>query len=277
MSVRDISPNLDLEGWDVLRGALITLLVAVSILPVLYGISISLRPRSEVFGPIHFIPQNPTVQPYQNVIADIGGNLANSLFLATGVAILGLLISIPGAYAFARLEFPGRQTLFYLIVLIMLLPLVGMVIPILTIWSRLGLYDSLIGLWFGILPGTIPISLWILRDYFQKLPDNLEEAAMVYGTSHFGAFIRVVLPVATPAMIAVGFLAFLGGWNEFLFSNLLTTGQGPRPAIVILFSSLSVDSTNPWPYLMAMTFTIGIPPAIMYVVSRRYLESALSF
>lgn len=277
MSIRDISPRVDLDSWDILRGSLIFLVSAVSILPVLYGISMSLRPRSEVFGPVHFLPHEPTIEPYQNVLADIGVNLMNSLFLATGVAILVLFISIPGAYAFARLEFPGRRPLFYLIVLIMLLPLVGMVIPILTIWSRLGLYDTLIGLWFGILPGAIPISLWILRDYFQKLPDNLEEAAMVYGTSHFEAFIRVVLPVATPAMIAVGFLAFLGGWNEFLFSNLLTTGGGPRPAIVVLFSSLSIDSTNTWPYLMAMTFVIGIPPAIMYVVSRKYLEKALSF
>lgn len=277
MSTRGFPSRLGWDVWDVIRGFFILLLTAVSILPVLYGISVSFRPRSEVFGPLHFFPHEPTIEPYQNVIADIGVNLANSLLLATGVAILVLVISIPGAYAFARLEFPGRTFLFYLIVFIMLLPLVGMVIPILTIWSKLGLYDTIIGLWFGILPGTIPISLWILRDYFSKLPDNLEEAAMVFGTTRFGAFVRVVLPVATPAMIAVGFLAFLGGWNEFLFSNLLTTGQGPRPAIVVLFSSLSVDSTNDWPYLLAMTFTIGVPPAVMYIIARRYLEAALSF
>lgn len=277
MSTRGLSRRLNWDFWDVVRGFFIVLLTTISILPVLYGISVSFRPRSEVFGPLHLFPHEPTIEPYQNVFADIGVNLANSLLLATGVAILVLLIAIPGAYAFARMEFPGRTILFYAIVFIMLLPLVGMVIPILTIWNELGLYNTVLGLWFGVLPGAIPISLWILRDYFSKLPDNLEEAAMVFGTSRFGAFVRVVLPVATPAMIAVAFLAFLSGWNEFLFSNLLTTNQGPRPAIVVLFSSLSVDSTNDWPYLLAMTFTIGIPPAVMYIVARRYLEDALSF
>lgn len=266
-----------LGGWVLLRSFLIGVIGAVVLLPLIYGLSFSIRPRSEMFGAPHLIPHEPTFEWYVEVFEQIGTNLMFSLFTAVGVSVLVLSIAIPGAYAFARLEFPGRKKLFYLIVLIMLLPIVGLIIPILTLWHELGLYNTIIGMWLGIVPGQIPVALWIFRDYFQKLPPNIEEAAMVFGTTQFGAFVRVVLPLAAPAMIAVSFLGFLWGWNAFLFPNLLTTSGGPRPALVNLFTSLSVDSTNPWPYIMAMTFTIGVPPAIMYMASRRYLEDALSF
>lgn len=276
MSTRDLSIG-GISGWTVVRNFFAGAIAAMTLLPLIYGVSVSIRPRTEVFGDPHLIPYEPTFEFYEAVFGDIGRNLMFSLITAVGVSVLVLAIAIPGAYAFARLEFPGRRKLFYMIVLIMLLPIVGLIIPILTLWHELGLYNTIVGLWLGIVPGQIPVALWIFRDYFQKLPPNLEEAAMVYGTTQFEAFLRVVLPLAAPAMIAVSFLGFLWGWNAFLFPNLLTTSGGPRPSIVNLFTALSADSTNPWPYIMAMTFTIGVPPAIMYVVSRRYLESALSF
>lgn len=265
------------SGWSIFRNILAGILGAIAVLPLLYGFSMSIRPRSEVYGDPHLIPYEPTMEAYVRVFEQIGINLVFSLIIAIGVSLLVLAIAIPGAYAFARLEFPGRQKIFYLIVLIMLLPIVGLIIPILTLWHELGLYNSILGLWLGIVPGQIPVALWIFRDYFQKLPPNLEEAAMVYGTTQFEAFVRVILPLAAPAMMAVAFLGFLWGWNAFLFPNLLTTSQGPRPAIVSLFTTLSADAANPWPYIMAMAFTVGFPPAIMYIISRRYLEDALSF
>lgn len=276
MSTRSSSFG-DFDWWVLVRNSLIGIIAALTTLPLIYGFSFSIRPRSEMFGSPHLIPNEPTFEWYIQVIEQIGPNLLFSLFTAVGVTILVLAIAIPGAYAFARLEFPGRQKLFYLIVLIMLLPIVGLIIPLLTLWHELGLYNTIIGIWLGIVPGQIPVALWIFRDYFQKLPPNIEEAAMVYGTTQFEAFVRVVLPLAAPAMIAVAFLGFLWGWNAFLFPNLLTTSEGPRPAIVVLFTALSEDATNPWPFIMAMTFTLGIPPAIMYMLSRRYLEDALSF
>lgn len=265
------------DWWVLLRTSIIGVMAAVILLPLLYGLSVSFRPRGEVFGAPHLIPYEPTIEPYVQVFDQIGLNLVFSLFTAVGVSIIVLAVAIPGAYAFARLEFPGRRKIFYLIVLIMLLPIVGLIIPLLSLWYELGLYNKILGVWLGIAPGQIPVALWIFRDYFQKLPPNLEEAAMVYGTTRFEAFIRVVLPLAAPAMIAVAFLGFLWGWNAFLFPNLITTSGGPRPAIVNLFNSMSADSTQPWPYLMAMTFTIGVPPAVMYIASRRYLEDALAF
>lgn len=269
--------RMGFSWWNALRNIIIATIGTFAVLPLLYGFSISIRPRTEVFGEPHLIPYEPTFEAYVQVFEQIGLNLVYSLIVAVGVSILVLGIAIPGAYAFARLEFPGRKKLFYLIVLIMLLPIVGLIIPILTMWHELGLYNTIWGLWLGIVPGQIPVALWIFRDYFQKLPPNLEEAAMVYGTTQFEAFMRVILPLAAPAMMAVGFLGFLWGWNAFLFPNLLTTSGGPRPAIVVLFTALSSDAANPWTYIMALTFTIGIPPAVMYAVSRRYLEDALSF
>lgn len=159
----------------------------------------------------------------------------------------------------------------------MLVPSVMNIVPILVIWRNVGLYNTISGLWLAIMAGAVTISVWVLRDNFQKLPPNAEECAQVYGCSQFSAFVQVILPLANPAILAVAFLNFLQGWTEFLTSNVITTSNGPRPAIVVLFHLLSPDKTVPWPYIMAATFIIAIPPAVLYIIERRYLEDALSF
>jgi multiple sugar transport system permease protein len=273
----DVGFDLDVDAMDLLRYAITVVIAFVALAPPLYALSVSFRPQSEVFGPVHLIPHNPTVDPWVNFLADAGQNLLNSLIIATGVSLISLLIAVPGAYAFARKEFHGRRMIFYTIIFIILVPVVMLVVPVVSIARDLGVYNTVSGVWLALMIAVMPASIWILRDNFQKLPPNAEEAAMVYGTTQFGAFVRVILPLATPAIVAVAFLNFLGAWNEFLFTNLLTTDTGPKPAIVVLFGLLNEDTANPWPYIMAATFIIGIPPAVFYLAARSYLAKALEF
>lgn len=277
MSTQHRRFDVDIGVLDVIRWVITALLITIILVPVLYALSVSLRPQPEVFGPVHFIPHEPTLDPWINFISDNGRQLLNSVIIATGVSIISLLIAVPGAYAFSRLEFPGRTKLFYMIILIMLVPGIMLIVPILDIWRSVGLYNTVSGLWLALMIGAMPVSIWILRDNFQKLPPNAEEAAQVYGATQFGAFTRVVLPLATPAIIAVAFLNFLGAWNNFLFTNLMATSEGPLPAIVVLFRLLSPDKATTWPYALAAAFVIAIPPATFYLLARRYLESALEF
>lgn len=277
MSTQRASKGLDINPLDIVRWVLSLWFIFIFIAPVMYALSVSFRPQSEVFGPPHLLPKNPTFEPYLLFFQDNAGKLLNSVLIATGVTILILLVAIPGAYTFARKEFKGRKVLFYLIILIMLVPEVMIVIPSVQILRDFGLYNTIPGVWLALMISGMPLTVWILRDNFQKLPPNAEEAAQIYGCTQLGAFIRVILPLATPAIIAVAFLSFLFAWNEFLFTNFLTTADGPRPAIVQLFVLMGGDRAVSWPYAMAGSFIVGTPPALFYLIARRYLNEALEF
>ena len=161
--------------------------------------------------------------------------LLNSLIAGVGSALLAVAISLPGAYIFARKEFPLREPFFYLIVGTLIFPFILLIVPITITWIKIGLFDTFIGLWLAFQIFAVPYSMWILRGYFAQLPRYLEEAAMVYGCTQFQAFYRVMLPLAKPVIVSVLFLAFLQGWSDFLFSNMLTTGDGPRTASVAIY------------------------------------------
>jgi multiple sugar transport system permease protein len=121
-----------------------------------------------------------------------------------------------------------------------------------------------------------PFAIWILRDFFEKLPANLEEAAQVYGCSQFQAFYKVILPLSLPAVMATAFLAFLVGWNDFLFSNMLTTGTGPRPAVVSLYLQTVGGESRYWGLVMSQALVVGLPPTALYLVARRYLTESFA-
>lgn len=277
MSTRIGSREIGFDAIDVLRWIITVSFIAIIVTPVSYALSVSFRPQSEVYGPVHFIPYEFTTNNYDIFLSEATGFLLNSVLIATGASMLILLVAIPGAYAFARQEFPGKSKLFYAIIFIMLVPEVMIIIPVAQIIRWIELYDTIFGVWLGLMIGGMPIALWILRDNFEKLPPNAEEAAQVYGCTQFSAFIRVILPLATPAIVAVAFLAFLSAWTEFLFTNLLSTQQGAWPAIVYLFSLLSPDFPIDWPFTMAASFVIALPPIVFYALARRYLEKALDF
>lgn len=262
-------------GFAGLKAIVLALSILMIVVPLFYVVSVSFRPTTEVFLPtFHWLPQEPTTSGWESAFSELSDELLNSLIIGTGTAILSLLITIPGAYAFARKEFPGRRAIFYSIVIALLFPYILLIIPITDTWVTIGLYDSYVGLWVAYQVFVTPFAIWILRDFFERLPANLEESARVYGCTQFGAFVRVVLPLSLPAIAAVGFLAFLTGWNDFLFSNMLTRGSEFRPAVVQLFLNVSGGGTRQWPALMAQTLIIGIPPTILYLVARRQLTQA---
>jgi len=255
----------------------ILFIAGMIVLPFLYVISVSFRTPTELLtGETYLIPKNPTLNSWTSAFESLATPLKNSFLIASGTTVLALLITIPGAYVFGRKEFPGKRPAFYAIVVALMFPYILLVIPISDIWFVLGLYDTIPGMWFAYQVFVTPFALWILRDFFEKLPANLEEAAQVYGCTQFGAFRKVILPLSLPAVAAVAFLAFLTGWNDFLFSNMLTTGTGPRPAVPVLFLTTTGGETNDWSLIMAQTLTIGTPPTVLYLVSRKYLTQSFA-
>jgi ABC-type glycerol-3-phosphate transport system permease component len=267
------------EGITYLAYA-VAVLIALSVLvPFLYVVSISFRPPTEFFGaPLRVFPKEPTLTNWRSGFNQFQSFLTNSLIAAVGTTIISLSITIPGAYAFGRKQFPGREPLFYAIIAAMVFPYIILVIPIRQLWGQVGLFNTMPGLWIAHQVFVTPLAIWILRDFFENLPVNLEEAAQVYGCTQFSAFVRVILPLSAPAIAAVAFFAFLHGWNDFLFTNLLTIGNGPVTATVKMYEALQAGTGDrvQWGILMAQALMTGLPPAAFYMITRRYLTDAFA-
>lgn len=274
LDLQDLTSDL---GYKVLFYATHIAFVLMIAVPILFTISASFRTLAEIWTTqVYLIPKNPTLESWVTGFEDIRGSLVNSLIIAVGTVIISCSAAIPGAYAFSRTDFPYQKPLFYFVVLSLLFPHVLLVIPIVDIWYDIGLYNTYWGVWLAQQSFVIPFSIWILRDFFQKMPDNIEEVAMVYGCTQWQAFARVVLPLAKPAIIAVLFLAFLSGWNDFIFSNMITDSGGPRPAVVQLYSTVSGGETTNWQLLMSESLIVGIPPVVLYLFARRYISEAFA-
>jgi ABC-type glycerol-3-phosphate transport system permease component len=235
------------------------------------------KPPGEIYDTT-WLPRAISVQAWRDVFVfnHFHVYLLNSLIAGIGSALLAVAISLPGAYIFARKEFPFREPFFYMIVGTLIFPFILLIVPITITWIRIGLFDTFVGLWLAFQIFAVPYSMWILRGYFAQLPRYLEEAAMVYGCTQFQAFYRVMLPLAKPVIVSVLFLAFLQGWSDFLFSNMLTTGDGPRTASVAIYVATAGGERIEWELLMVMTLITGIPPVILYMLAQRHLSKTFA-
>src|SRR5918996_4665322 len=251
--------------------------LALVMIPYSYVIVTAFKPPDDIYD-ISWWPSEISFAAWRDVFAinHFHVYLFNSLIAGLGSAVLAVSIALPGAYIFARKEFPFREPFFYMIVGTLVFPFILLIVPITIAWIRFGLFDTFLGLWLAFQIFAVPYSMWILRGYFAKLPRHLEEAAMVYGCTQFQAFTRVIVPLARPVIISVLFLAFLQGWSDFLFSNMLTTGDGPRTASVAIYTSSAGGERVGWGPLMVMTLLTGIPPVILYMLAQKHLSKTFA-
>ena len=257
--------------------AIVMLLLSV-IVPYFYAVTVAIRPAEYLFGKSYviWIPPEFTLEHLKDGFDLVKASLINSTLIGTGVAVLSLIITIPASYIFGRKEFPGKSIAFFAVIFALMFPYILLIVPISEMWIQYGLFNTLPGLWISYQVFVTPFAIWILKDFFADLPANLEEAAQVYGLTEFMAFVRVILPLSLPAIVAVGFLSFLTGWNDFLFSNMLTTGTGPRPATVVIYNKVVGTERPFWNLIISASLLVGLPPLVLYMVARHYLAEAFS-
>jgi ABC-type glycerol-3-phosphate transport system permease component len=256
---------------------LLLLLLALVLIPYTYVIVTGFKSPYDIYE-VSWWPSQFSVEAWQEVfgVYEFHRYLLNSFIAGTGSAVLAIVISVPGAYIFARKEFRFREIFFYVIVGTLIFPFILLIVPITIAWIKVGLFNTFAGLWLAFQIFVVPYSMWILRGYFARIPRHLEEAAQVYGCTQFQAFYRVILPLAKPVIISVLFLAFLQGWSDFLFSNMLTTGDGPRTAAVAIYTSSAGGERVEWAPLMVMTLLAGIPPVILYMLAQKSLSKTFA-
>ena len=200
----------------------------------------------------------------------------NSIIVSAAATVVSLLFAIPGAYAFARLDFPGRKVLFYTAVFTIMFPWVVLTIPVYEVFFFFDLVNTLTGITVALSIFVLPQNIWLLQGFFrQGIPENIEEAALIDGHNELTAFLRVVLPLSLPAVAAAGLFAFLTAWNNFLWVFVLTSDEANRTATVAIYYILGSDVLREWNVLMASLLLLVAPPVIFYGLSRRYVGEGL--
>jgi len=219
-----------------------------------------------------------TVEPYRRIWSQFDFLLffRNSVVVAFASTFVSLFFSIPGAYAFARLDFPGRKVLFYTAVFTIMFPWIVLTIPVYDVFFDLGLVNTLVGVIIALSIFVLPQNIWLLQGFFrQGVPANIEEAALIDGHSEIGAFLRIVLPLSMPAVGAAALFSFLTAWNNFLWVFVLTTDQELRTATVAIHFILGSDVLRQWNILMASVVLLVAPPVVFYGLSQRYVGEGL--
>lgn len=200
----------------------------------------------------------------------------NSIIVSLGCTALSLLLGIPGAYAFARLDFPGRKFLFYTMVVTVMFPWIVLTVPVYDLFYQLDLLNSLVGLIIALTIFIMPLTIWLLQGFFrQGIPENIEEAARANGTTELGAFVRVVLPLSMPAVAATALFGFLMSWNNFLWVFVLTSDQSVRTATVAIHYMVGSDTFRNWALMMTGVVMLMLPPLVFYTISQRYVGEGL--
>jgi multiple sugar transport system permease protein len=237
----------------------------------------SVKPSSAIATfPVQYLPAEPTLEHYRVLLQRTSflRNLLDSLVVAVGAVVLGLGVSVPAAYAFSRFRFAGRSGLLVFFLTINMVPVVMLIIPLFVLMRQLGLIDTFVGVVAGHATFAIPFSVWMMTSYFNALPAELDEAALVDGASRWQTIRHVVLPLAMPGIVTTGIYIFVNSWNEYLFAMMLS-GQSIKTVTVALQSFIG-EFTVQWGLLTAGGTLIAIPVTILFLVIQRRLVGGLT-
>jgi multiple sugar transport system permease protein len=278
--------TFEIRLFRVLRWVVLAILLVVTLFPFLYMLLLSVRPIDELL-------QNPgrlwggvsewTLATYREVLtpAEDGGQgflrfLLNSAIVSAAATVLTLLVSIPGAYAVSRLRFVGRRYVHVLFLSVYLFPSILLAIPLFVLFTRLGLRGSLGGLTIVYIAQTVPVSIYMLRNYLSTIPESLEEAAAVDGYSRLQTLRKVVLPLAAPAVMANALYIFMIAWNEFLFALLFLVENRDDWTVSLGLAQLSGGIEVSKTVLMAGSVVLTVPIVVLFLAAERLLTEGLT-
>lgn len=255
-------------------------LLAIFILfPIAVMVSMSLKAPDEQFtSPPYLWPKRPTLSNYLHVIGRGSMFLRyflNSLFVAAMSTIVVLAVALFSSYAYARLRFPGRDFFFVLILLSQLFPLAAIIVSLYRMMSRLQMIDTYWSLIIAYLTFSVPVGVWLLRNFFLGIPKELEEAAMIDGCTKLAAFWKITVPLVRPGVGATFAYLFFITWQEFMFALTFITSEAKRTLPVGIFDYVGQYETN-WGNLMAASSLICVPVFILFLFVQQQLVGGLT-
>jgi multiple sugar transport system permease protein len=270
----------------VLRWVVIAFFMVATLLPFYYMLMLSVRPIEDLlrdpsalfvsFGELTFSTYERVLTPTGSGGLGFGRFIANSGAVAIASVILALAVAIPGAYAITRLPFFGRRHVSALFLSVYLFPAIVVAIPLFVFFTRIGLRGSLVGLVLVYISQTVPVAIYTLRNYFETVPEGIEEAGLIDGLGRLGVIWRISLPLALPSIMATGLFVFMIAWNEFLFALLFLLERRDRWTVSLGLAQLSGSIEIPTTVLMAGSVVITLPVVLLFFLTERLLSEGLT-
>jgi arabinogalactan oligomer/maltooligosaccharide transport system permease protein len=274
------------------------LVLAMVMFPILWIFSLALDPRN-IDKPLELrlIPPGASLDAFRRVLLEPWGLLCrnpsdpstcmtfmlllkNSLIVALGTSLIAVFLGASAAYAFSRFQFIGRQAGMLGFIVLLMLPASATLAPLFVLLSQIRIGDeslrlTLIGLMLAYGSGTLPFSIWNLKGYFDTVPRELEEAALIDGASMTQTFFRIILPLSVPALAVTVLFSFMSGWTEFILAWTFLENPS-RFTLAMALRSMQGQFSTPWSDFAAMSILMSIPIVLLFFALQRYLVSGLT-
>ena len=261
--------------WD----AIGVLLFAVLSFHVYWMVASAFKPQEELDGltPTWF-PMHPTLSHFSDAIHRpfFWHGVKNSLIVVSVTVALSMVLAFLAAVALAKFRFTGRKAFIILIIGIQMLPQAGLIIPLYVVLARYHQVNALSGVILTYMTFVLPFSVWMLRGFLLGIPKELEEAAMVDGSTRIGSFVRILLPLVAPGLVATSIFAFITTWNEYIFARILLNDQSKQTATVWLSYFTGTSRNTDWGGLMAGSTLIAIPVVVFFLIVQRKIAFGLT-
>lgn len=256
---------------------------AFSLFPILWMVLLALKTPAEQTS-TYFV-FSPTLENFSTVLSDRGtaltsvdfsSALVTSVINCGGAVLVSLLIGVPAAYAAGRWQYRGSDDLMFTMLSFRFAPELMVIVPLFVIYNQIGLFDTKTGMIWVLQLVTMPLVVWILRSYFQDLPEDLEQAALLDGYTRRKAFMMVALPLVRPGIAAAALLAFIFAWNNYVFALILTDSRATTVTVAIT-KFLGGGGQAYYNLTAAAAIIAALPPLILALTIQRYLVRGLSF
>ena len=262
-------------GWNVVGIALF----AVTVFPVFWMISTAFKTNDQInaLTPTWF-PLHPTLQHFRDALNKpfFWTDVKNSLVVVLVTVGIAMVLAFLAAVALSKYRFTGRKLFIILVIGVQMLPGAGLIIPLYVVLARFHEVNTLTGVILVYLTGALPFSVWTLRGFILGIPKELEEAAMVDGSTRFGAFARILLPLVAPGLVATSVFAFITSWNEYIFARVLLNDGSKQTVTVWLSYFLGTSRQTDWGALMAASTLTAVPVVVFFLLIQRRIAFGLT-
>jgi N,N'-diacetylchitobiose transport system permease protein len=262
-------------AWNVVGIAVFVVMV----FPVFWMISTAFKPDEQIvsLSPT-WLPVHPTLSHFRAAIDKpyFWADVKNSLIVVSATVAVSIALAFLAAVALARYRFAGRKLFIVLVIGIQMLPQAGLIIPLYVVLARYHQTNALTGLIVTYMTFVLPFCVWTLRGFLLGIPKDLEEAAMVDGSTRLGVFIKILLPLMGPGLVATSVFAFITTWNEYIFARVLLNDQGKQTVTVWLSSFYSSSRHTDWGALMAASTLTAIPVVVFFLLVHRRIAFGLT-
>jgi N,N'-diacetylchitobiose transport system permease protein len=262
-------------AWNSVAVGLFVLMV----FPVFWMVSTAFKSNDAIvsYTPTWF-PSHPTIRHFTDAIHRpfFWTDVKNSLIIVTATVAISIALAFLAAVALAKYRFGGRKLFIVLMIGIQMLPQAGLIIPLYVVLARYHQVNALTGVVITYMTFALPFCVWTLRGFLVNIPKELEEAAMVDGNTRLGAFVKILLPLAAPGLVATSVFAFITSWNEYIFARVLLNDQGKQTLTVWLSAFLGTSRNTDWGALMAGSTLTAIPVLIFFLLVQRRIAFGLT-